>query len=86
MGVKAAHGYLKRGLLLPPTPSRTIPLTPSIINTDNRKGQQKYHEIQPSEIEEVIYNKNQYINKYFNAQHTGTIQSWGRDFVTEYVF
>ena len=43
-----------------PTPSPTAhPTYPSIINTDGRKRQQKYHEIQPSEIEEVSYNKKQ---------------------------
>ena len=62
------NGCPKRGFLPPPTspcptpPHPTllpIPPTPSIINTDGRKGQQKYLEIQPSEIEKVIYNKNQ---------------------------
>ena len=35
-----------------------IPPTPSICNTDGRNRCQKYHEIQPSKIEKVNYNKN----------------------------
>ena len=46
-------------LPIPPHPTPpSIPPTPSIINTDGRKGWQKYLEIQPSETE-VSYNKNQ---------------------------
>ena len=48
-------GVPNRGFChLPPHPTQ-----PSIINTDSLKGRQKYHEIQPSEIEKVNYNKNQ---------------------------
>ena len=50
-----------------PTPSHLtsppLPPIPSIINTDSKKGRQKYQEIQPSEIK-VSYNKNQKITKY----------------------
>ena len=69
----AAHGCPKWWFLLPPTPPHpTLPLpipphpalppippTSSIINTDSRKGRKTYHQIQPSEIEKVSYNKNQ---------------------------
>ena len=51
-------GCPKQGFLPPPTPP-PIPSTPSIINTDGREGQQKYHEIHPSEIEKLSFNKNQ---------------------------
>ena len=59
-------GCPKQWFLPPPTrpcPTSPHPTThpthPSIINTDGRKGWQKYHKIQPSEIEKVNYNKNQ---------------------------
>ena len=43
---------------VPPHPTLPpIPPTPSISNTDGRNWQQKYHEIQPLEIEKVSYNK-----------------------------
>ena len=62
-------------LAVPPhTALPPIPPTPSIINADGRKGWQKYHEIQPSEIEEISNNKNQYITKYFATQHVDKIQ------------
>ena len=85
VGVMAAHGVSQVGFFATSHPSPhfappPIPLILSISNTDSRKG---WHEIQPSEIK-VRYNKNQYITKYFTAQHTGTMQSWGRVFVTEY--
>ena len=44
---------------LPPHPPLSVPPTPSIINTDSRKGWQKYLEIQPSETEKVSYNRKQ---------------------------
>ena len=60
-------GCPKRGFLPPPAPPFTphlshCPSHPplSISNTDIRKGWQKYHEIKPSEIEKVSYNKSQY--------------------------
>ena len=70
VGIMAAHG-VSLGVVFAtshPTPPHPIPLhptqppippTPSIINTDGRKGQQKYLEIQPSETEKVSYDKNQ---------------------------
>ena len=33
--------------------------TPALHHTDGRKGWQKYHEIQLSEVEKVSYNKSQ---------------------------
>ena len=83
VGVMAAHG-VSQGVVFAtshpthlspshPTPL-PIPPTPSIINTDSRKRWQKYLEIQPSEIEKASYNKNQWITKYFAAQHASTIQ------------
>ena len=57
----AAHRMLQTGHFAISQPALLpIPPTPSISNTDGRKGQQKYHEIQPSEMEIVgYYNKNQ---------------------------
>ena len=61
-------GCPKWEFLVPPNLRCSIPSWPathpvllliSISNTDLRKGQQKYHEIQPSEIDEVSYNKSQ---------------------------
>ena len=57
----------------PPCHPSHLPPLLSIL-TAERDGK-KYHEIQPSEIEEVSYNKNQSLTKYFTAEHTGTIQS-----------
>ena len=67
VGVMAAHG-VSLGVHLPPHPPLPIPPhpapppiapTPSIINTDSRKGRQKYLEIQPSETKKVSYNRKQ---------------------------
>ena len=41
----------------PAPPPPPIPPTSFIINTDGRKGRQKYLEIQPSETEKANYNK-----------------------------
>ena len=59
-------------LPVPPHHTSYPPPLLSILTTE-RDGK-KYLEIQPSEIGEVSYNKNQYITKYFAAQHVSTIQ------------
>ena len=68
-GVMAAHGVslgvdfatpIPPTTPHPPTPYfASHPTHPSIINTDGRKGRQKYLGIQPFEIVKVSYNKNQ---------------------------
>ena len=71
VGIIATHGMSQEVVFatshLPPTPPcptpLSIPLTPSIINNDGGKGQQKYLEIQPSEIEKISYDENQLIIK-----------------------
>ena len=69
VGAMAAHGVSQTKVFAtshptrhspshttPPRPApQPIPPTPSIINTDGRKGQQKYLEIQLSEIEKASY-------------------------------
>ena len=67
VAIMATHGvsqtgffcYLPPHLVLPHCTPLPIPPSPSIINTDGRKRQQKYHEIQPSGIKKISYNKNQ---------------------------
>ena len=65
--IMAAHG-VSQGVVLPtshpthpslshPTPPHHPPPLLSILTAE--KGGKKYHEIQPSEIEEVSYNKSQ---------------------------
>ena len=60
VGIMAAHELSQMVVFATSHPTHPSPShsTPSIINADDRKGWQKYHEIQPSEIQEVSYNKN----------------------------
>ena len=73
-------GVLNCGFSVP----SPIPPTSLLLILTAERDSKTYHEIQPLAIERVSYNKNQYITKCFTAKHTGTIQSWGRDFVTKY--
>ena len=62
VGTMAAYGVSQMVVFstsYPIPPHSTHPTHPSIINTDSRKGRQKYLEIQPLEIEKVSYNKSQ---------------------------
>ena len=61
-------GHPKGWFLLPPTPPHPNPPPLLSILMEEMDGK-KYHEIQPSEIEKVSYNKNQLITKYFATQH-----------------
>ena len=60
---RSSFSHLPPSLPPHPTPPHPapppIPLTPSIINTDGRKGWQKYLKIQPSETKKVSYNRKQ---------------------------
>ena len=58
-----------------PTPPRCPYHPPPLLSIlmAERDGK-KYLEIQPSEAEKVSYNRNQWITKYFAAQHISTIQ------------
>ena len=92
VGIMAVHGVSQGVVFATSHPSPTHPTLPHrpshpppllSILTAERDGK-KYLEIQPSEIEKVSYNKNQWITKYITAQHAGTIQGLGLVFVSEY--